>query len=66
MAKEVRLKERQPLMFRGQPTWYDAGDVFEVVEEKEFKVVGKCYKLKYAGCTFDGWQVAKNFEVTLN
>lgn len=63
--KIVTSIEHQPYLYRDNPTWYDAGTEFEVVEEKELKLVGLCYKLKIHGFVLDGWNVAKDFkEVT--
>lgn len=59
----VELQEECPFLYKGNPTFYQKGDKFEVVEEKELKVVGKCYRLKKYGCIFDGWIVAKQFKV---
>jgi len=63
---KVKLKIRMPLIFKENPTWYDVGDEFEVVDEKFMPMVGKCYKLKYAGCVFDGFYNSNNFEETDN
>ena len=59
--KIVTLKEKIPLMFKGNPTWYDVGDNFAVVEEKIMPIVGLTYKLSKCGCILDGNIIAKNF-----
>ena len=51
-----------PLMYKGNHTFYNVGDEFEVVEEKQCKLMGLGYRLKYMGCVFDGYANASSFE----
>lgn len=52
-----------PLLYKGHPTWYSRGDVFDVLEIVERPIVGKCYRLAYKGFEFDGVAVINSFEV---
>ena len=44
--------------------WYDEGSLFEVIDVKTIKGIGKCYKLKdfKRNIVLDGWNVMKSFE----
>jgi len=60
----VKLLEKQPFMHQTDFLWYDEGSLFEVIDVKTIKGIGKCYKLKdfKRNIVLDGWNVMKSFE----
>lgn len=58
-----KLKIDMPMLFKGNPTWYDEGTLFNILDKKEIPKVGLCYKVGYMGFTLDGWVTADSFEI---
>lgn len=63
----VKLKERMPFLFRDNHVWMEKGEQLEVIEQKEFPVIGTMYKLRHPTIkfmVFEGHTRKEVFEVT--
>lgn len=67
MAHDMKIKliEEQPLMYKGVSTFYDAGELFEVLVIKKFpNIKDTFYKIKSLrwNIILDGWTNSNNFK----
>ena len=62
---KIKLIEKQPMMYRGVPTFYSVGELFEVLDTKKFpKTKDTFYKIKSLrwNIILDGWINSNGFE----
>lgn len=65
MIFRVKLKQTMPLFYKGVPTWYDAGELFDVLEEKALPALKEpFYRLQNVrwGVEIDGFSNPDSFE----
>lgn len=52
----IKLIEMMPFFYKGNVTWYEPGQEFEVLEIKEMpKLKQPFYRVKVLGFELDGW-----------
>ena len=67
--KTATLKEKRPFLTLGkEPIWFEEGEIFKVLDEREMRCMGLGYKLKSVKwiMELDGYHNAQDFDTHIS